>query len=305
MAVYEHNYKPFTGKTTPTWSRFLIIPRNAYRAVFSSKIFIMFFAVCFIFPLIMSILVYLKHNTNALGIFQAQLNDLIPIDASFFFTFVWVQCYLAFFLSVLIGPPLISRDVENNGLPLYFARPFTRTEYVIGKMCVLLILTSLMTWVPGLLLFGFESYLEGWTWFSENAWMAGAIYFGCFLWIVFISLFTLAVSAWVKWRVVASGILVGLFFIPRALAGMITVATFTNYGNLISLQTNFTNIWLGLFGLFSRDAMRVPMNYGGSASREIIFWEPPLWGSWAMIVFVALILLTMLYLKVRAYEVVR
>jgi ABC-2 type transport system permease protein len=304
MAVYEHTYKSFTGATTPTWSRFLIIPRNAYRTVFQSKLFVMFFVLCYLPPLIMAIMVYLKHNVNALGIFQLQLNALIPIDGSFFYTFVWLQCYLSFFLAVLIGPPLISRDVENNGLPLYLARPLSRAEYVIGKMSVLLILTSLVTWVPGLLLFGFEAYLEGWSWFTEHLAFAGAIYFGCFLWIVFISLLTLAVSAWVKWRVVASGILVGLFFIPRVLVGMISVATQTNYANLLSIPTNFINIWQGLFGIFARDAMKFQYREGGKLV-DMIWWEPPLWGSWAMIAFFGLICLTMLYLKVRAYEVVR
>lgn len=304
MAVYEHTYKSFTGATTPTWSRFLIIPRAAYRTVFQSKLFVMLFVLCFIPPLVMAIMIYLKHNVNALGLFQVQVGALLPIDASFFSTFVWIQCYLSFFLAVLIGPPLISRDVENNGLPLYLARPLSRAEYVIGKMSVLLILMSLVTWVPGLLLFGFEAYLEGWSWFTEHISYAGAIYFGCFLWIVFISLLTLAVSAWVKWRVVSSGILVGLFFIPRALAGLIMVSTWTNYGNLISIQTNFTNIWLGLFGLFARDAMKVQAPDGRRFS-EVIFWEPPLWSSWTMIALFGLICLTMLYLKVRAYEVVR
>ena len=31
MAVYEHTYKPYAGPLTPRWSRFLVIPRHAYR----------------------------------------------------------------------------------------------------------------------------------------------------------------------------------------------------------------------------------------------------------------------------------
>ena len=42
MAVYEQTYKPYTGKLTPEWSRFLIIPRHAFRGVFSSKLFTAF-----------------------------------------------------------------------------------------------------------------------------------------------------------------------------------------------------------------------------------------------------------------------
>ena len=34
MAVFEHTYKPYAGAFTPAWSRFLIIPRHAYQAIF-------------------------------------------------------------------------------------------------------------------------------------------------------------------------------------------------------------------------------------------------------------------------------
>ena len=47
MAVYEQTYRRYAGKLTPEWSRFLIIPRHAYRGVFSSKLFTAFFVVCF------------------------------------------------------------------------------------------------------------------------------------------------------------------------------------------------------------------------------------------------------------------
>ena len=48
MAVYEQTYKRYVGPLTPEWSRFLIIPRHAYRGVFKSKLFTAFFAICFL-----------------------------------------------------------------------------------------------------------------------------------------------------------------------------------------------------------------------------------------------------------------
>ena len=48
MAVYEHTYKQYAGPLTPEWSRFLIIPRHAFRDVFKSKLFTAFFAICFV-----------------------------------------------------------------------------------------------------------------------------------------------------------------------------------------------------------------------------------------------------------------
>ncbi|HCX29014.1 MAG TPA: hypothetical protein DHU55_04460, partial [Blastocatellia bacterium] len=86
--VYEHAYKQYLGKLTPQWSRFLVIPRHAFRDVFRSKLFTAFFVVCFIPLLIEAILIYLHHNVNALAILKVDVRELIPIDASFFQTFV-------------------------------------------------------------------------------------------------------------------------------------------------------------------------------------------------------------------------
>src|SRR6185295_8304309 len=145
MAVYEHTYRRYAGRLTPEWSRFLIIPRHAFRAVFKSKLFTAFFVVCFLPLLVEAILIYLHHNINALALMKLDAREVVPIDAYFFQTFVNIQGGFAFFVALLVGPPLVARDLRNNALPLYLCRPFSRTEYVLGKMSVLLILLSLIT----------------------------------------------------------------------------------------------------------------------------------------------------------------
>src|SRR5687767_11778857 len=148
MAVYEQTYKRYAGTLTPEWSRFLIIPRHALRGVFSSKLFVAFFAICFIPLLIELVLIYLRHNVGVLTAFNVNVRELIPVDASFFNTFVNVQNVFAFLLALLIGPPLVSRDLRNNALPLYLCRPFPTTDSVKGKMSSLLVLWPLGTGFP-------------------------------------------------------------------------------------------------------------------------------------------------------------
>ena len=304
MAVYEHLYKPFAGSLTPDWSRFLIIPRHAYRSVFQSKLFTAFFVVCFIYPLVAAILIYLHHNTQALGIFQATVKDLIPIDAFFFLVYMNVQGNFAFFLSLLVGPPLISRDVSNNALPLYLARPFTQSEYVMGKMSVLLILLSFITWIPGLLLFLFQAYLDGAGWFASNLHIAAAILVGYWIWIILLALLSLAISAWVKWRLAASAALFGLFFIPAIFGEMINGLFMTRIGNLLNLSNLMYSVWGGLLGTFTREAGQIRGRVNGRYVNMTLM-NPPLWSSWLMLSLICAGCLLLLYRKVRAYEVVR
>src|SRR6266550_8553058 len=268
MAVYEQTYKRYAGRLTPEWSRFLIIPRHAYRGVFRSKLFTAFFVICFIPLLIEAILIYLHHNVSALGILKVNVRELIPIDAFFFQTLVNLQSGFAFFVALLIGPPLVSRDLRNNALPLYLCRPFSRTEYVLGKMSVLLILLSAMTWIPQLLLFCFQGYLEGAGWFVDNLWMASAIFIGSVVWILLLALLSQVVSALVKWRVIASAALLGIFFIPSVFGEVINQMFLTRWGNIISLGALMNNVSAGLFGTFVRTTGRIT-NFDGSVARDI------------------------------------
>lgn len=304
MAVYEQTYKQYLGKLTPEWSRFLIIPRHAFRDVFKSKLFMAFFVVCFAPLLVEAILIYLHHNVNALAVMKVNVRELIPIDAFFFQTFVNLQATFAFFVTLLIGPPLVARDLRNNALPLYLCRPFSRTEYVLGKMSVLLILLSAMTWIPQLLLFCFQAYLEGAGWFVANLWMASAIFIGSVVWILLLALLSQVVSALVKWRVVASGALLGIFFIPSVFGEVINQLFFTHWGNIISLGALMKNVSAGLFGTFVRTTGHMT-DFDNGVAREIVMNEPPLWASWFALGLICMICLALLSRKVKAYEVIK
>jgi ABC-2 type transport system permease protein len=306
MAVFENSYRQYEGVLTPEWARFLVLPRYALRDVFGSKFFTAVFCLCFIYPLVAAILIYLHHNTNAIALMQINVRELLPIDASFFQYFVEVQGWLAFILTVLVGPVLVSRDLANNGLPLYLCRPFSRAEYVIGKMMVLIILLSLITWVPGLLLFLLQAYLEGARWIVWYSWIAGSIFIGSMTWIVLLSLLALAISALVRWRVVASGALLGLFFVPSAFGEIINQLFHTRAGHLLSLAALMRNIWRGLFGHFTREVGRFDIEDAwGRRVVDIVLREPPLWACWLVVALVCLACLLLLARRVRAYEVIK
>jgi len=306
MAVYEQTYKRYDGKLTPEWSRFLIIPRHAYRGVFNSKLFTAFFVICFIPVLVEAILIYLHHNVTALAIMQVNVRELLPIDGSFFQTFVSIQGGFAFFVALLVGPPLVSRDLRNNALPLYLCRPFSRTEYVMGKMSVLLILLSAITWVPQLLLFFLQSYLQGFAWFRANLWIASAILISGIVWILLLALLSQTLSALVKWRVVASGAMLGLFLIPSVFGEVMNELFQTRWGSLISLGALMNSVTAGLFGTFNRVYEVIPVrDFDDSVLREILVIEPPLWCSWAALFVICAVCLALLHWKVKAYEVVR
>ena len=64
-------------------------------------------------------------------------------------------------------------------MPLYLCRPFSRAEYVLGKMSVLVFLLSLITWVPGLILFVIQAQPGGLGLDrGRTCWIAGSLFVG-------------------------------------------------------------------------------------------------------------------------------
>ena len=289
MAVYERTYRPYRGELTPSRSRFLVVPRYSFRETFRSRLFVAFFALCFAVPFAGVILVYLHYNLSALKVINLPLDRLqeaLPIDAAFFHRGLQFQGFLAFILVLVVGPSLIAPDLRNNGLALYLSRPFSRREYVTGKMTVLLTLLSLITWVPGLLVFALAAYLDKAGWMVEHLRIAASIFVGSWAWILALSLLTLAVSAWVKWKPVARIALLVLYFVVSGFGRAIDHVLDTWWGELVSLPRLIETVQRALFGLSAETAM-------------------PAAAAWGALTLLCLGCLGLLALRVRAYEVVR
>lgn len=300
MAVYKKTYRPYEGKLTSPLSRMLVIPRYAFEELHRSRFLTIFFLATFIYPLICALIIYVQHNASALRLLNAEsAQRLISINVTFFMALLGWQSMLALFLAAFIGPGQISPDLANNALSLYLARPFSRLEYVIGKMSVLIVLLSLMTWVPGLLLFGLQGYLEGWSWMTDNARLASGIFFGAWIWILLLALLALALSAWVKWKPAAGALMFGIFFVAAGFGVTINQVQRTKWGHLLEVGNLIGQIWVYLF------EGNNPTTNGALFFRAPQGEEIPLWCCWAMLLGLAGICLYMLNRKIRGAEVVR
>src|SRR4029077_202998 len=246
VAVYRRNYKPYTGALTPTWSRCLVLFRYSRRNLFRSKFLTGLFVVCFFWPLVCLLMIYLAHNATFLeqvGVAKGVLS----INNTFFFNFMRVQGVFAFLLTAFTGPGLISPDLANGALPLYFCRPFSRAEYVLGKSSVLAILLSQITWVPGLVLFVMQASLAGPSWTWNHLWIAGSLVTSSLLWIAILSLLAMALSAWVKWRIVAGAMLLGVMFFGAGFGEAVNAVLRTQSGHFLNIVYLMGTVWTSLF----------------------------------------------------------
>jgi len=292
VAVYERTYRSYSGPQTPERTRFLVLPRYALSEALGSKLFVLFLGICWVWCLVLSVLIYLPHNLGFLEKFQvdpAMISRFYgDYGAGFFFNWFMRPYGLAasFIVAFVIGPAMISADLRNNALPLYLSRPFSRIEYLTGKATVLVVLISVVTWVPGLLLFLLQASLGGWSWLSANWRIGPAIFVSFAIWTAVLSLLSLSLSAYVRWKPAARAALLFVFLVAAALGALINFNLGTSWGSLINIGDMVYVVWARLFGVDAEVGV-------------------PLWAAWGALLALCAFCIVLLDRKVRAYEVVR
>ena len=287
MAVYDRRYRGYEGSLTPLATRWRVLPRFAWAQVFRSRLFVAFYTLCFGYPLILFGWVYLHHNLSALTALQLDALQLAPVEAPAFATFMGVQCF--FFggiMALLVGPGLVSPDLANGALPLFLGRPLTRRSYALGKMAALIALLSSITWIPGLLLFLFQSWLEGWGWLVDHLHVAVAVVVGAWIWIATITLLSLATSSVAKRKVVAQTFLLGAVIFGSVAGQAVNIMFGTRLGFVFNIPELMHTVWEGLY--------RVPLHAQ---------LAPPV--AWTALLLLCGLSVAVVSRRLRAFEVVK
>lgn len=287
MALLDRSYRNYDGPFTRERIRFMVPLRYALEQTFSSRLFLAFFLGCLLWPLAWCVLLYLRYNAEALAVLELDLGNLLRVDAQTFRDYYMApQGALAFLIVLIMGPALVSPDLRNNAMPLYLARPFSRRDYILGKLGALFVVLSAITWIPGWLLFAFQAYLAGGVWLGENLRVPGAMLLGFIVWILVLSFLALLLSAWVKWKPLARILFLGVVLVLSGMGEALNLLYRTEIGNVLSLDSLRDAVWDQLFA--------VPSVAGVSALT-----------AWFTLLLLTSACAWLLTCRIRAYEVVR
>ncbi len=294
MAVYKRSYRPYEGPLTAERWRFLVVPRYAIQELVESRVLMTFVVMC-LFPFLAEAAgVYVANSAAARALLKIS-GGPDPLRTEFFMGALTVQGTLAFILAAWVAPVLVSPDLVNGALPLYLARPFSRAEYVLGKGVALFALLSVVTWVPGLVLFALQAGLAQAGWVFTHFRVAWATLLGACLWIFVLTLLGLSLSAWIRWRLVASASLFGVFFMGSAFGEVWREVLKDPWGRLTNLPYLMGVVWIDLFGIVTTPEV---------AREARAFAELPTWAAWAGLLATCALCLWMLDRRLRAREVV-
>lgn len=239
------------------------------------------------------VFIYVVHNASVQALLNVKFGAPPLIDNSFFFAFLGIEAWMGFLLTAWAAPGMISKDFANQSVQLYLSRPLSRAEYLAGKIAVLATLLSFITWIPALLLFEIQAELQGGGWGWRNLWLAGAILLAAIMWIALISLLSMAIAVWVRWRIAATALMIGVFFLLPGFGEIVNVILRTHWGKLLNFPWVVTLVWTHLF--------RMPPQLIGIRG----FNQVPLWSAWACLLVLCAFSLWVLNLRLKAREVER
>ncbi|MEY3175939.1 MAG: hypothetical protein RLZZ436_3853 [Planctomycetota bacterium] len=188
MPIHDPGYRPWRGQTTATGLRWLVVAETGIQRAWRSSWLKRLLLLAWLPGASLGLLVFMyeqaqvQDDVSAKAIQGMVLNVLeVPQSAREQFRDIggvlarrnlspgeerhlfWSLLLLNLFrrsqplllLQVvgLIAPPLISQDVRSRAFLLYFSRPLSPLQYILGKCLVVLFYALLITLAPALLLF--------------------------------------------------------------------------------------------------------------------------------------------------------
>lgn len=232
----------------------MVLPRFAWRQLFRQRLVVLLIVISLIWPLLCAGYIYICNHADLLkGFGMPQSPSFFKVDGNLFAAFMNVQAIFAIFLAALSGPGLIAPDLANNALPLYFSRPLSRLDYALCRLITLMGILSLITWLPGMLLFAMQAGMAGGSWFRDSWHFSAGILAGFALWILLLSLVALASSAYARLKVVAGGIVLGFFFVLGGASTIINAVFRSTWGNAVSPVWAARRVWYAIFNMKSPD----------------------------------------------------
>src|SRR5205823_13712573 len=187
MPIHDQGYRRYGGDKAPRGQAWVVIARNGIRHMLGKRAFLGLLLLSWLPFVVRAVQIYAAANLP-------QAAFLAPTPETFR-QFLDQQQIFVFFVTVYVGAGLIANDRRANALQIYLSKPLSRTEYVFGKLAILMTFLLLVTWVPAIVLLIVQIMFAGnFTFFKNNAFLFPAITLFSFIYVLMVSASMLALS---------------------------------------------------------------------------------------------------------------
>ena len=243
MPIHDQGYRRYGGERAPRGQAWAVIAKAGVRTFFAKRAFVGLLLAAWIQFVVRCAQVYFAANFP-------QARQILDVNSKTFRDFFDIQAMFVFFITVYVGAGLIANDRRANALQIYLSKPLTRTEYILGKLAILMTMLLLVTWVPAILLLVVQVTFSGnFTFFRNNAFLFPAITLFSFVYVVMMSASMLALSSLSNSSRYVGILYTGLIFFTKALYGVLWFVTGTSSLSWVSFSFNLEQVGDAIFRL--------------------------------------------------------
>jgi ABC-2 type transport system permease protein len=287
--VREKGYTHWDGRLVERRFPWMPITRTGIRLTFRKRGFKFAFAAGFLPAFIFLGALYVSERLEDFKALVQSNRALLNIDPSYFKLFLASSPFLFTIILVLVfaGAGLIAEDLKHDSLQLYFARPLTKMDYIIGKMSVVAFFVTALTLVPWLLLIVFKLIFAGsFAFIAAYPWLPLSILGYSALLTVFFGWYVLLLSAASRNTRYVTVLIFGVYYFSSIFAEILKGIFRTPYMSLFSIPANIKQAGAALFG--QKLPLKIP-------------------APWSFLVLAAICLLAAAVLdrKIRSVEVIK
>lgn len=257
--VREKGYHHWEGQLQDKSRAFWPITRTGIKLAFQRKRFKFLFAVSFMPAITFAVGVYISERLEDFKFMAQGAERTLQVNPGFFRTYLSLDFifFMILLLMALGGAGLIADDFRHKAIQLYFARPLTRLDYLLGKAGVVMFFVGLLTLVPALILFLLKLLFSGsFKFFLDYPWVPlSIIIYSAFL-MVFFTCYVLLASSVSKNRNYVIALIFAVYYLSEIARGIFYVIFRSPYSILLSIPGNLQQVAAAVFQV--KPAQAVP-----------------------------------------------
>jgi ABC-type transport system involved in multi-copper enzyme maturation permease subunit len=253
VPIHDQGYRRYAGSRHALGRAWTVIASTGVRTFIGRRMFLLLLAVAW-GPFVMR-----AGQMYAAANFPSA--SFLSVTSRTFRDFLDTQGWFVFFVTIYVGAGLIADDRRANALQIYLSKPLTRTEYIVGKLAILVLFLLLVTWVPAILLLIAQVLFAGsFSFVLANLYLVPAITVFSFVQVMVASFSMLALSSLSRSSRFVAVMYAGLVFFSDAVANVVSSITGQSSGAWVSLTANLAQIGDAIFRLPHRSDIPIAMS---------------------------------------------
>jgi len=264
MPIHEKGYRHYEGKRRGRLSRSLTIARCGISLGLKKRGLIAMVLLGVVPAFVLAVLVYQASKpedfAKLAGRFiyssdewRGLVGDAPTVPAIWqviFSSFLIWQLIPVAVIVTYVGPDLISRDLRVRALQLYYSRPLTRTDYLLGKLMVVGVFVAMVTCVPAVLIYVVGVILSKSIHIVADTWPTLLGIFGaCLLTTVVAGVIVLACSSLSRRSGYVALVWAMLLVLSDAAYGLVRKTMGLGWSHLLSVRANVAQVISQIFAV--------------------------------------------------------